>query len=235
MDLNTKLLSTTKLFSRENDIIQWGIDRNIVGNTAQGTFEGQQKKTNKEWEEWKEFQSKDDIGDIFVTVVMGAALQGTTISDVVKGSCNYVADENFIAIDSKLEQFQDLDTSVGFYTDENVKYLKVYFELSVLFLVVALHATADKMGWTLEECIEVSWDDIKDRKGLMYNGAFIKESNLNLLADLGITFDSDSGVFKGEEVQAQDIPKVDELFESLDIQYTSDHDSAKNTFSLTSK
>ena len=31
--------------------------------------------------------------------------------------------------------------------------------------------------YTLEECVQIAYDDIKDRKGLMHGGLFIKESD----------------------------------------------------------
>lgn len=37
---------------------------------------------------------------------------------------------------------------------------------------------ATRNGWTLYECLEHSYDEIKDRKGKMINGAFVKESDL---------------------------------------------------------
>ena len=32
-------------------------------------------------------------------------------------------------------------------------------------------------GYTLEECVKIAYNDIKDRKGVMFNGVFIKESD----------------------------------------------------------
>ena len=33
------------------------------------------------------------------------------------------------------------------------------------------------LGYTLEECVQIAYNDIKDRKGIMSNGVFIKESD----------------------------------------------------------
>lgn len=35
----------------------------------------------------------------------------------------------------------------------------------------------DYMDSTLEECVQIAYNDIKDRKGIMSNGVFIKESD----------------------------------------------------------
>lgn len=45
-------------------------------------------------------------------------------------------------------------------------------------MVVVLTILAAQKGLTIEDCIELAWDDIKDRKGRMIEGVFIKESDL---------------------------------------------------------
>lgn len=44
--------------------------------------------------------------------------------------------------------------------------------------VVVLLNIATRNGLTLEQCLEVAWNDIKDRKGRMINGTFVKEADL---------------------------------------------------------
>ena len=43
--------------------------------------------------------------------------------------------------------------------------------------VVVLTILAAQYGMTVEECIEVAYDEIKDRKGRMVDGIFIKEED----------------------------------------------------------
>ena len=45
-------------------------------------------------------------------------------------------------------------------------------------MVVVLTILAAMHGLTLNECIAKAWDDIKDRKGRMVDGVFIKEADL---------------------------------------------------------
>ena len=37
---------------------------------------------------------------------------------------------------------------------------------------------AAQHGVTIEDCIEIAWNEIKDRKGRMVGGTFLKESDL---------------------------------------------------------
>jgi len=44
--------------------------------------------------------------------------------------------------------------------------------------VVVLTLLAEQHGLSIEECIEAAWNEIKDRKGRMINGIFVKEADL---------------------------------------------------------
>ena len=45
-------------------------------------------------------------------------------------------------------------------------------------VIVCLAIQASFHGLSLAECIEHAWDDIKDRKGRMIDGVFVKEADL---------------------------------------------------------
>jgi len=108
----------------ENDIKQWGIDRNLIGPTGQATPETQVSKLREEVDEIAEEVEKRDrdalrleIGDAFVVLCQIAAMWNMTV----------------------------------------------------------------------EECAEAAWHKIKDRKGMMLGGKFVKEENLNALKLAGFS------------------------------------------------
>ncbi|EMC0274965.1 MazG-like family protein [Staphylococcus pseudintermedius] len=45
--------------------------------------------------------------------------------------------------------------------------------------VVTLIILAQQHCWTLQECLQYAYDEIKDRKGETRNGTFVKESDLH--------------------------------------------------------
>ena len=45
-------------------------------------------------------------------------------------------------------------------------------------MIVVLINIAERNGLTLEDCMQRAWEDIKDRKGKMIDGIFIKEGDL---------------------------------------------------------
>lgn len=40
---------------------------------------------------------------------------------------------------------------------------------------VVLTIIAAQMGWSIEECVQAAYEEIKDRKGRMADGVFVKE------------------------------------------------------------
>lgn len=46
-------------------------------------------------------------------------------------------------------------------------------------MFVVLTILSMQLGTSLEECAALAYDEIKDRKGKMINGVFVKESDLN--------------------------------------------------------
>lgn len=49
-------------------------------------------------------------------------------------------------------------------------------------LIVVLINLAERNGLTLESCLEHAYKEIKDRKGRMIDGTFVKESDLAVMA-----------------------------------------------------
>ncbi|MBM6227586.1 MULTISPECIES: MazG-like family protein [Staphylococcus] len=44
--------------------------------------------------------------------------------------------------------------------------------------IVTLIILAQQQGWTLEECLQYAYEEIKNRKGKTINGTFIKDEDL---------------------------------------------------------
>lgn len=113
------------MIHRESEIIQWGVDRNILRPTGEGTKHGQQKKTEEE------------VIELHDAILLH------------KNGC-HDWDEN------GEEDMSDIKDAIG-------------------DIVVTLIMQANLCGLTMEDCIEAAWQQIKDRRGRMVNGVFVKE------------------------------------------------------------
>ena len=45
-------------------------------------------------------------------------------------------------------------------------------------ILVVLTIYCQQKGWSIAECFQMAWNEIKDRKGKMVDGSFVKEEDL---------------------------------------------------------
>lgn len=87
----------------ERRIVHWGIDRNILGETGEGTPQGQLRKTLEEVVElveavtsgnWEDTRAdiQDAIGDIVVTLIMQAEMWDLKLRDCLEAAWNQIKD-----------------------------------------------------------------------------------------------------------------------------------------------
>ncbi|MFV5930776.1 MazG-like family protein [Staphylococcus lugdunensis] len=171
---------TNKLKDLTKKIEQWSIDRNL--NTANPL-----KQFDKLVEEYGELVKglnkqdiqviKDSIGDMFVVI--------TIMMQQIKGNM-------YIAI--RLMSFGDYDTSTICYINslndvgnmlnkfinEEPSNGNLFSQLQAYLsnVIGMLEETAKEYDTDLTSCVQLAYDEIKDRKGKMIDGKFVKESDL---------------------------------------------------------
>jgi len=149
-------------------IEQWANDRNIIKGSKPID---QAMKLFSEFGELADNVGKgrdcrDDIGDCLVVL--------TIIAKQIDLDFLGVVNFNHHPIKSELkETVAFLGCTLGSLLAGQEDDIDVGFVASVGLL----HNIASKCGYTLEECLQIAYDDIKDRKGLMHGGLFIKESD----------------------------------------------------------
>ncbi len=145
-------------------IEQWAGDRNIIKGSKPID---QAMKLLSEFGELADNVGKgrdcrDDIGDVFVVLTIMCKQLGMSMTTVkpikfkIKNTPKHMVSLLLLDFNEILTcpAMCDFDDAVG--TLQNI---------------------AEHFGYTLEECVQIAYDDIKDRKGLMHNGVFIKESD----------------------------------------------------------
>lgn len=109
---------------------------------------------------------KDDIGDVAVVLTIITKQLGKTLADV--DAPQWAEGDNktlMQKLQSSLTDFVECATFGGF------SYGLCRRILNILNAIAANHKT------TLEECLAVAYNDIKDRKGVMHNGVFVKSTD----------------------------------------------------------
>ena len=151
-------------------IEQWAEDRNIIKGTK--PIDQAMKLFSEAGEladnVGKGRDVKDDIGDTLVVLIIISKQLNYSLTQFnfeklewAEGESKKLVNELFIAI-SEFVKLADVE----------------YFYQGVLKRSInILNGIARNHKTTLEECVQVAYNDIKDRKGIVFNGTFIKESD----------------------------------------------------------
>lgn len=146
-------------------IEQWAEDRNIIKGS---------KPIDQAMKLFSEFgkladnvgkgrDCRDDIGDIFVVLVIIAKQKGLDIMQAMHYSGISVGSlkHGVVNLAGCLEYFITQDGG----------------QSSLMECLESLDAVCWESNCKMVDCVSLAYRDIKDRKGLMHNGVFIKESD----------------------------------------------------------
>lgn len=135
----------------------------------------------------------------------GVAYQGYQ-----KGSCKYIVTYYNKGLRTS-KRLPTLEDAFNFYSE--VRYNQLNQVLSENGL--------SKYSENLKRRFEVMKNKLKQRgEGMQIHGMFIKQSNLDALQQLGITYDKQACKFTGVLFLAKDLQKADEIFYNLGITYS---------------
>ena len=95
-----------------------------------------------------------------------------TLTENIKG---WHHDRNLIDGATDKDQFAKLIQEAGELSDNICKGNDVADDIGDM--VVVLINIAERNGLTLTECLQQAWEDIKDRRGKMVDGVFVKEAD----------------------------------------------------------
>lgn len=96
-----------------------------------------------------------------------------TLEDYEQKIVGWHHDRNLIEGATDKDQLCKLVQEVGELSDNICKGRSVADDIGDCIVVLVNIAERNKL--TLKDCMEVAWNDIKDRKGKMVDGIFIKE------------------------------------------------------------
>ena len=158
-------------------IEQWANDRNIIKGSKPID---QAMKLFSEFGELADNVGKgrdcrDDIGDVFVVLTIISAQYNKGFMLDCFNSNNHYEDLSKLKSIKHVTHVLMSHLYSFVYSVEDSKFCEP--ELDLCSCLDYLAKIAELSGATLEECVQIAYDDIKDRKGLMHGGLFIKESD----------------------------------------------------------
>jgi uncharacterized protein YabN with tetrapyrrole methylase and pyrophosphatase domain len=86
-------------------------------------------------------------------------------------------DRNLIDGSTDKDQYMKLIQEAGELSDHICKGEPIADDIGDM--IVVLINIAERNNLSLRQCMEKAWEDIKDRKGRMIDGIFVKEDDLN--------------------------------------------------------
>ena len=99
-----------------------------------------------------------------------------TLSYFIDNVVQWHRDRNLIDGSTDKDQVLKLMQELGELSDSVCKGKDIKDDIGDMLVVMLNIATRN--GVTLSECLAKAWDDIKDRKGKMVDGIFVKEEDL---------------------------------------------------------
>jgi hypothetical protein len=154
-----------------DNVIKWAEDRNLI------SIDNVDKQYCKCVSELGEFADaiikgdvdgqKDGAGDFIVTLIIMAKQLGFSDSDID----DLFRYRNFSAEGSAINAIPWITSylSKTFLKKRKHQYVHLWETIENTYCAIVL------LGFTPKECLEVAWNEIKDRKGKTINGTFIKE------------------------------------------------------------
>lgn len=154
---------------------QWFIDRDLENG---GRLDKQSLKLSEEFGELcagylkkNEKLTKDSIGDCAV-VIVGLAL-------LIKVDVQEIFNDSIVIFEEDVsDYFKDLNKNISCfqrcYSWEDKSMCEIYLSLSI----DSLKSLSTALGYDFEECFELAYQEIKDRKGRWIDGSFVKEEDL---------------------------------------------------------
>jgi NTP pyrophosphatase (non-canonical NTP hydrolase) len=89
----------------------------------------------------------------------------------------WATDRNLIEGSDMKSQFVKLIEEAGELANSIAKKNDIEFADAIGDMVVVLTIMAAQNGMMIEDCIDAAWQQIRDRKGKMVDGIFIKEAD----------------------------------------------------------
>lgn len=160
-----------KLHKLITNVQQWSIDRGLDKADSK-------KQLLKLYEEFGELASglakgnkevvKDSIGDVVVVLIILAQQQGLEKISDFNIICNYLQPSNLMPLASETIGLISL----------RVRRTKGEIEVPIVRLISHLRTIAKYENLKFEDCLLQAWNEIKDRKGKLIDGVWVKEEDL---------------------------------------------------------
>ena len=157
------------------NVKQWFIDRDLENG---GRLDKQSLKLSEEFGELcagylkkNEKLTKDSIGDCAVVIVGLVLLSKLDVDSIFEESKNVIKND-------VMTSFAYANTCISNIQAQQHLRLMTLRRKTLTLLIGHLKSISKSLGYSFEECFELAYQEIKDRKGRWIDGSFVKEEDL---------------------------------------------------------
>lgn len=157
-----------------NKVLDWSYERNIINGS---TYKSQYMKAQSEAGELAKAlleedtdEIKDAIGDVIVCLIN---LAEQCDVDIIVSTCKFRPNTDVFKLYANLQLY------LGNMADTMLKANKEGTQDQLTDILLVLLLIAATYHYNLKDCLESAYNQIKDRKGIVFNEVFIKESDPN--------------------------------------------------------
>ena len=154
---------------------QWFIDRDLENG---GRLDKQSLKLSEEFGELcagylkkNDQLTKDSIGDCAVVIVGLALLIKEDVQEIFEKA-------SFIENEDVMDSFKWLNDNISSFQLNQDLIDKKMCRYNLTHSIGYLKSISKSLGYDFEECFELAYNEIKDRKGRWIDGSFVKEEDL---------------------------------------------------------
>lgn len=154
---------------------KWFIDRDLENG---GRLDKQSLKLSEEFGELcagylkkNDQLTKDSIGDCAVVIVGLALLSKVDVDSIFEESKNVRTNDMMMSF-----AYANICIS-NIQTQQHLNLMNLHMK-SLILLIGYLKSISNALGYDFEECFELAYQEIKDRKGRWIDGSFVKEEDL---------------------------------------------------------
>ena len=122
---------------------------------------------------------QDAIGDVMVTLINYCYFKGIDFIPIIKKSLKRLNTTRVSLWFIALQVNRSLNSLIFDEARSNVFDTLEYISFTACYIVRPLNSIALLEDTTLEECLNIAYNEIKNRKGKIINGKFIKDEKRN--------------------------------------------------------
>lgn len=171
------------LYALEQSILGWAHERNLIHGS---TCRKQLAKTCEEFGELaaglnknKKDLIKDGVGDVLVTLIIANGCAGgeDLFSSEESGNTRYTPSTYMLKHEAHMAVLKML-YELNYVVERSDQSLYMWRTERLQDLIKWLQVASNLTDSSLAECLLTAWMEIKDRKGRMVDGVFVKQEDL---------------------------------------------------------